>query len=123
MVRARSAAEMPVLMPSRASTDTEYAVCLRSSFTYVIGGSFSRSSSGPSIGTHTTPDVCRTMNASSSGVTFDAATTRSPSFSRSSSSTTTTALPAAMSATARSTVSSRTSSLMPPPPPRCSLDR
>ena len=33
MVRARSAAEMPVLMPSRASTETEYAVCLRSSFT------------------------------------------------------------------------------------------
>ncbi len=51
MVRARSAAEMPVDSTSRASTDTAYAVPLRSSFTAVIGGRPSRSRSAPVIAT------------------------------------------------------------------------
>ncbi len=48
---------MPVETPSRASTDTAYAVPLRSSLTWVIGGSFSRSSSSPVIGTQMTPEL------------------------------------------------------------------
>ena len=38
MVCARSAAEMPVVTPSRASTDTVKAVCRRASLWLVIGG-------------------------------------------------------------------------------------
>jgi hypothetical protein len=51
MVRARSSAEMPVAFTSRASTVMEYAVPLRSSFTTVIGGRPSRSSSRPGSAT------------------------------------------------------------------------
>ncbi len=56
-VRARSAAEMPVSTPSRASTETVYAVPLRSSLTWVIGGSLRRSSSSPVIGAQITPEL------------------------------------------------------------------
>src|SRR6185295_10517867 len=102
MVYARSAAEMPVATPSRASTATAYAVPRRSWLVWYIGGSSSRSACSSVIGTQTYPDVCRTMNAISSAVACSAAKIRSPSFSRSSSSTTITGRPAAMSATARS---------------------
>src|SRR6266480_2559462 len=104
MVCARSDAEMPVLTPSRASTVTAYAVPRRSWLVWYIGGSSSRSQSSLASGAQTNPDVCRTMNASSSGVASSAAKIRSPSFSRSASSTTTTGRPAAMSATACSMV-------------------
>ena len=100
IVRARSAAEIPVETPSRASTVTEYAVPLRSSLIAVIGGSSSRSRPSASIGTQMTPTVWRTMKPTSSGVALAAAKMRSPSFSRSSSSTTTTGRPAAIAAIA-----------------------
>lgn len=56
-VSARSTAEMPVLSTSRASTETVYAVPLRSSLTRVIGGRLSRSASAPVIGTQITPEL------------------------------------------------------------------
>lgn len=52
---ARSAAEMPVLTPSRASTLMVYAVRIRSLFCAVIRGMLRRSRSAPSIGTQITP--------------------------------------------------------------------
>ena len=60
------------------------------------------------MGTHTTPELWRTVKPMSGGLACWAANTRSPSFSRSSSSTTTTAAPEAMAATASGTGSSRT---------------
>ena len=57
MVVARSAAEMPVLTPSRASTLSVKAVRMRSVFCEVISGSWSRSSSAPGNGTQITPLV------------------------------------------------------------------
>ena len=109
-VCARSAAEMPVLTPSRASTEIVYAVRSLSWLCGVISGISSRSSMSAGIGTQITPLLCRIVNAISSGVALLAAKMMSPSFSRVSSSTTTTALPAAMSAIARSMLSSRTPS-------------
>jgi hypothetical protein len=102
-VCARSAAEMPVVTPSRASTEMVYAVRIRSRLCGVINGMFSRSRVSPSSATQTNPLVHRIMNPISSGVALPAAKIRSPSFSRSSSSTTTTARPAAVSVMARST--------------------
>ena len=114
MVCARSAAEMPVVVLSRASTDTVNAVCLRSSLRWYIGGSPSRSQSAAVSGAHSTPLVCRTMKPISSAVAHSAAMMRSPSFSRSSSSTTTTGRPAAISARACSTVPKTLIWLTPP---------
>ena len=57
IVRARSAAEIPVLMPTRASTLTVNAVRMCSWFSLVISGSCSRSRSGAGIGTQITPLV------------------------------------------------------------------
>ena len=98
---------MPVVTPSRASTEIVYAVRSRSLLCGVISGISSRSSISPGIGTQITPLEWRIVNAISSGVALLAAKMMSPSFSRSSSSTTTTALPAAMSAIASSTRSRR----------------
>ena len=98
---ARSAAEMPVVIPSRASTETVYAVRMRSRLCGVINGIPSRSRVAPVKGTQITPLEWRIMNAISAGVVLLAANTRSPSFSRSSASTTATGLPARMSTIAR----------------------
>ena len=57
MVAARSAAEMPVLIPSRASTLSVKAVRWCSVLWAVIWGSWSRSSSASRIGTQITPLV------------------------------------------------------------------
>jgi hypothetical protein len=114
----RSAAEIPVVTPSRASTETVYAVRCRSRLCGVISGIPSRSRVSAVIGAQITPEEYRMVNAISSGVDLLAAKTRSPSFSRCSSSTTTTAFPAAMSATASSTVSSRTCGALMPIPSR-----
>ena len=57
MVVARSAAEMPVLVPVRASTLRVKAVRWCSVFWAVICGSCSRSSSASRIGTQITPLV------------------------------------------------------------------
>ena len=97
---ARSAAEMPVVVPCLASTDTVNAVRWRSVFSATISGSWSSSSRSPSSGMQITPLVWRIMNAIASGVTFSAAMMRSPSFSRSASSTTTTSSPRATAAMA-----------------------
>ena len=111
-VVARSAAEMPVLTPcaAAASTETVKAVRIDSVLCSTICGSWSRSSSAPSMGAQIRPRHSLIMKATISGVAFSAAMTRSPSFSRSSSSTTTTGRPAAMSAMARSTGSRARSS-------------
>ncbi len=116
-VWARSAAEMPVVTPSRASTEIVYAVRSRSLLCGVISGISSRSSISAGIGTQITPLEWRIVKAISAGVALLAAKMMSPSFSRSSSSTTTTGLPAATSAIARSMESIRT--LMTAPSPRC----
>ena len=104
-VTLRSVAEIPVAMPSLASTDTVYAVPFASSLTLVIGGMFKRSNHSPGIGTQTTPLVWRMVKAINSVVASDPAKIKSPSFSRSSSSTTTTASPLAIAAMASSTES------------------
>ena len=57
IVVARSAAEMPVLIPSRASTLTVNAVRWCSVLWAVIWGRWSRSSSASRIGTQITPLV------------------------------------------------------------------
>ena len=96
----RSAAEMPVLVPWRASTDTVNAVRWLSVLSATISGRRSSSSRWPSTGMQITPLVWRIMNAIASGVMASAAMMRSPSFSRSASSTTMTSSPRAMAATA-----------------------
>ncbi len=92
------------MIPCRASTLMVNAVPMCSWLSVVIGGTWSRSRSRPSIGTQIRPRAWRMVKASSSGVALLAAKMMSPSFSRAASSTTTTARPAAMSCTARSTV-------------------
>ncbi len=96
----RSAAEMPVVVPWRASTDTVNAVRWLSVLSATISGSRSSSSRWPSTGMQITPLVWRIMNAIASGVMDSAAMMRSPSFSRSASSTTMTISPRAMAAMA-----------------------
>src|SRR4051794_11244773 len=96
----RSAAEIPVLVPTRASTDTVNAVRWLSVLSATMSGRRSSSSRLPSTGRQITPLVWRIMNAIASGVMASAAMMRSPSFSRSASSTTITSSPRAMAATA-----------------------
>ena len=57
IVCARSAAEMPVLIPSRASTVTVYAVPRRSWLVWNIGGRSRRSASSSVTGTQMKPEV------------------------------------------------------------------
>src|SRR5439155_15590980 len=102
MVAARSAAEMPVVVPVLASTETVKAVRWLSVLSATISGMRSSSRRAPTTGRQITPLVWRTMKAIPSGVIFSAAMIRSPSFSRSASSTTTTNSPRAMAATASS---------------------
>src|SRR5882724_6609369 len=102
MVAARSAAEMPVLVPALASTETVKAVRCDSVLSATMRGMRSSSRRAPTTGRQITPLVWRTMKAIPSGVILSAAMMRSPSFSRSASSTTTTNSPRAMAATASS---------------------
>ena len=99
----RSSAEMPVVKPWRTSTETVKAVPSGASFAATIGSRCSRLASSAESGAHTMPDVLRMMKAIFSGVQSEAATNRSPSFSRSSSSVTTTISPLAKAATTAST--------------------
>src|SRR5690349_13164698 len=99
-VAQRSAAEMPVLVPWRASTDTVKAVRWLSVLSATMSGRRNSSSRCPSTGMQITPLVWRIMNAIASGVMASAAMIRSPSFSRSASSTTITSSPRAMAAMA-----------------------
>ena len=105
MVRARSKALMPVVMPSAASTDTVKAVRCASRFCCTIGLMPRRFNCGSVMGTQMSPRAWRIIMLTSSGVAFSAAITRSPSFSRPSSSVTTMIPPAAIAWIAVSTVS------------------
>src|SRR4028119_1414826 len=96
-VWARSAAEMPVVMPSLASMETVKPVPMREELCTVICGMSSLSMSSSAIGRQMRPRPWVAMKFMSSAVTSSAAIVRSPSFSRSSSSQTITILPALMS--------------------------
>ncbi len=98
----RSCAEMPVVTRPRASTETENAVPSGAVLSLTMFGICSASSRSESIGTQIRPPPSLRMKLIASGVTFSAAITRSPSFSRSSSSMTTTILPSRMAAIAAS---------------------
>ena len=105
-VRARSAAEMPVVTPLRASTETVNGVPnsepLSAGLT-IIGMPRSSMRSAV-IGMQIRPRPYRAMKLIASGVQNSAAMTRSPSFSRLSSSTMTTNWPARKSSIASSIV-------------------
>src|SRR3712207_4602385 len=77
-----------------------------------MGGTPRASRRSPSMGTQMSPRPYMAMNVMSSAVTFSAAITRSPSFSRSASSTTTTIRPSRMARTASSTEANSRASLM-----------
>ena len=99
----RCSAEMPVVRPCFTSTVTVKAVPSGASF----GGDHRREVEAARLravtGAQTMPQVLRTMKAIFSGVQWIAATTRSPSFSRSSSSVTTTISPRAKASMAEVT--------------------
>jgi hypothetical protein len=84
IVCARSAAEMPVLTPSRASIDTVKAVSCREALLTAIIGRPSRSIRSGVIGRQIRPRPCMAMKFTASAVANSPAITRSPSFSRSS---------------------------------------
>ena len=102
IVWARSAAEMPVETPSRASIETVKAVPNCASFWSVICRSPSSSQRSGVRHRQISPRPWIAMKLTASGVTNCAAIVRSPSFSRSSSSTTTTNRPERISSIASS---------------------
>ena len=104
MVRARSAAEMPVVTPLRASMDTVKLVPNLEPLRCVMSGRSSLSTRlGPS-GRQMRPRAYFAMKLMASGVTCSAAMVMSPSFSRSSSSTRMIIRPCRISSTASSTL-------------------
>jgi len=104
IVRARSEAEIPVVVPSIASTETVNLVPWRSLLEVVIMGISRRWSASSLMGTQSRPLACEIIKFTASVLTRSAAITRSPSFSRFSSSTTMSIPPAAMIFTASSTL-------------------
>src|SRR4051812_7718680 len=104
MVWARSCAEMPVVMPSRASIETVNAVSKADSFLAAIRSRPSSSQRSGERARQMSPRPSLAMKLIASGVANWAASVRSPSFSRSSSSQTTTMRPARISSSASSTV-------------------
>ena len=104
IVCARSCAEIPVVMPSRASTETVNAVWKGDSFFAAIRSSPSSSQRSGVSARQISPRPCLAMKLIASGVANWAASVRSPSFSRSSASQTTTIRPARMSSIASSMV-------------------
>ncbi len=102
-VHARSAAEMPVVTPVAASIDTVNAVPCLVPLLLAIGESRNRSQRSRVSVRQIRPRPCLAMKLIASGETWSAASTRSPSFSRSSSSTRITMRPAASSATSSGT--------------------
>src|SRR6476469_1627006 len=102
MVRARSAAEMPVVTPVRASIDTVKPVASQPSLAGTISGSSSSSQRWDGNERQISPRASQAMNAIFSAVTNSAAMHRSPSFSRSGSSHTTTMPPRRSCASAAS---------------------
>ena len=102
IVCALSAAEMPVVTPSRASTDTVKAVSRRASLCCVIGGRPSSAHRWGVSARQIRPRPSLAMKLTRSAVANCAASVRSPSFSRSSSSQTMIILPSRRSAMASS---------------------
>src|ERR1700687_3264259 len=100
MVYERSYAEIPVVTPSRASIASQKAVPYCDVFSLVMGPMRRWSSRSSVIARQTRPRPCLAMKLIASGVTFSAASVRSPSFSRSSSSMTTIIRPARISSAA-----------------------
>ena len=98
IVRARSAALIPVVTPVRASIETVKAVPRRLVLRATWGWSSRRSHTSPDIGRQSSPRASFAMKLTASGVTCSASMARSPSFSREGSSTRTIILPAARSA-------------------------
>ncbi|MNT11129.1 hypothetical protein D3C72_1459940 [compost metagenome] len=96
-VRARSAAEMPVVTPSAASMETVNLVPKPEPLRGAISGSLSSSQRSRVIGMQIRPRAKRAMKLMCSALTHSEAMIRSPSFSRSSSSMRMTILPARMS--------------------------
>ena len=107
MVRARSVALTPVVMPVRASALSVKAVLLGSVLCSVIMGMPRRSSSWAVMGAQMMPVECRIAKASCSVVAVAAGKMRSPSFSRLSSSTTMTIRPSRRAVRASSMLSMR----------------
>ena len=103
---ARSADDIPVLMPDAASTATAIAVPCSVVLCFTIIEMPNRSSSSGIIGTQISPRPWVAMKLIFSAVASCAAMTKSPSFSRSSSSTMITIPPRLMASTARSTAAS-----------------
>src|SRR5579862_355584 len=92
-VRARSAAEIPVLTPVAASMETVNAVPMGERLSFTMSGRLRlRHFSSVSV-RQIRPRACMAMKLMASGVTKSAASTRSPSFSRSSASARTTMRP------------------------------
>ncbi len=106
IVRARSAAEMPVLPSTSRSTETVNAVSSRPATSGTMGPRPSASRRSPVIGAQTSPRPTVTIVLMWAAVTSSAAPTRSPSFSRSTSSTTMMSSPRARAARASSIVDS-----------------
>ncbi len=104
MVCARSAAEIPVVMPSAASIDKVKFVPCCAPLASTINGKFNCWQRSRLKVRQTRPRACVIMKLISSGRTWVAAMTKSPSFSRSSSSMRMTIFPARISATSSSTV-------------------
>ena len=102
MVCARSAAEMPVVTPSRASTETVNAVWRRASLCVVMGGRLRAAQRWGESARQMSPRPSLAMKLIFSAVANCAAIVRSPSFSRSSSSQTMTILPSRRSSSASS---------------------
>ncbi len=98
-VRARSAAEMPVVMPSRASMLTVNAVERRDSLPCAISGRPSASTRRRDSARQIRPRPCLAMKLIASALQCSAGMTRSPSFSRLSSSTRMNIRPALASST------------------------
>ncbi len=104
MVCARSAAEIPVVMPSAASIDRVKLVPCWAPLASTIKGRFNCWQRSRLRVRQTRPRAWVIIKLMSSGRTCVAAMTKSPSFSRSSSSIRITIFPARISATSSSTV-------------------
>ena len=94
---------MPVVSPCFTSTVTVKAVPSGASLEATIGLRCNRLASADESGAQTMPQVLRMMNAIFSGVQWEAAMIKSPSFSRSSSSVTMTSSPLAKASMASDT--------------------
>ncbi len=103
-VIALSKADIPVVVPCTASTETVKFVFILAVFSWTIIPSLRWSSLSPRRAAQISPRACLAMKFISSACTFSAAMIRSPSFSLPSSSTTMTIFPRRISPRASSTV-------------------